>query len=262
MWRYVRLYAYLLRFSFSRAMEFRIDFFFRIGMDILWNAMYLAFFTVIFLHTGMLGGWNLDQVYVFAGVLFVTDAINMTVFSNNMWWFPIHVNKGDLDYYLVRPVSALFFLSLKEFAANSFVNLLIACGILTWALARYPEPIPGAMIALLIVLVGLGVFISYLLNLIFLIPVFWIHNADGVKTLFWNLSSTGGRPHGIYKGWVRRVLTTVLPFALVSSYPVEGLFGGRPAATLMHMAAVALIGSLVAGGFWRLGLRAYSSASS
>jgi len=262
MWRYVRLYAYLLRFSFSRAMEFRVDFFFRIGMDILWNAMNIVYFTVIFLHTGMLGGWNYDQVLVFVGVLFVTDAFQMTVFSNNMWWFPIHVNKGDLDYYLVRPVSSLFFLSLKEFAANSFVNLLIACGFLTWALARYPGPIPASMIALLLLLIGLGVFINYLINVIFLIPVFWIHNADGVKTLFWNLGSTGSKPHGIYKGWTRRILVSVLPFALIASYPVEGLFGGEPAATLLHMGAVAVVGSLVLAVFWRFGLRAYSSASS
>ena len=66
----------------------------------------------------------------------------MTVFANNMWWLPIAVNRGDLDYYLVRPVSSLFFLSLREFAANSFLNLLLATGILVWALARYPAS-PG-----------------------------------------------------------------------------------------------------------------------
>ena len=262
MWRYVRLYAYLLRFSFSRAMEFRVDFFFRIGMDMLWAAMHIVYFTVIFMHTGLLGGWNYDQVLIFAGVLFVTDAFQMTLFSNNLWWFPIHVNKGDLDYYLVRPVSSLFFLSLKEFAANSFVNLLIALSVLTWTLVRYPDPIPGSMIGLLAVLIGLGVFIDYLIHVIFLIPVFWIHNADGLKTLFWNLGSTGSRPHGIYKGWTRRILTTVLPFALIASYPVEGLFGGKPAVTLLHMGAVAVGGSLVLAVFWRMGLRAYSSASS
>ncbi len=262
MWRYVRLYAYLLRFSFSRAMEFRIDFFFRIGMDILWNAMYLAFFSVIFLHTPLLGGWTHDQIYVFVGVLFVTDALHMTFFSNNLWWFPIHVNKGDLDYYLVRPVSALFFLSLKEFAANSAVNLLISLGILTWALTRYPEPIPPQLIALLGVLIALGVFINYLIGMMFLIPVFWIQNADGLKTLMWNMGSTRGRPHRIYKGWVRRILTTILPYALVVSIPVDGLFGGHPSATLWHMVAVAFCGSLLLAAFWRIGLRAYSSASS
>ncbi|MEM8885690.1 MAG: ABC-2 family transporter protein [Planctomycetota bacterium] len=262
MWRYIRLYGYFLRFSFSRAMEFRIDFFFRIGMDILWNATYLTFFTVLFLHTGMLGGWNYDQVLVFAGTLFVTDALNMTIFANNFWWFPVFVNKGDLDYHLVRPVSSLYFLSLRDFAANSFVNLLIAIGILTWALLRYPEPLGAGSIGLFVALIGLGAFINYTLGMIFLLPVFWLHNAEGGRNLFWSLGQTTGRPHRIYTGAVFRVLTTILPFALIASYPVDSLFGGAPAATLMHMAAVAVCLFLVLNIFWRRALRAYSSASS
>ena len=46
--RYLRLYAYFLRFSFSRAMEFRFDFFFRIVMDLVWYVMHLVFFRVLF----------------------------------------------------------------------------------------------------------------------------------------------------------------------------------------------------------------------
>ena len=262
MGRYLKLYAYFLRFSFSKAMEFRVDFFFRIGMDIMWNTMYLSFFTVIFLHTETLGGWNFDQVLVFVGALFVSDAINMTLFSNNMWMFPLHVNKGDLDYYLLRPVSSLYMLSLREFAANSFVNLLIACGILIWALARYPDPLSAAAIALFVGLILLGAFINYTMGMIFLIPVFWMHSVEGVRNLYWSLGSTASRPHRIYRGIVLKVLTTALPFALVASYPVDSLFSGEPTRTLLHMVAVAVVAFLAMYLFWRAGLRAYSSASS
>jgi len=260
--RYFRLYLYFLRFSFSRAMEFRVDFFFRIGMDLFWNATYLTFFAVIFLHTGLLGGWNKDQVYVFAGALFVTDALHMTIFSNNMWWFPIYVNRGDLDYYLVRPVSSLFMLSLRDFAANSFINLLVAFGILTWALARYPGGLGAGAVALFLALILLGAFINFVVGMAFNIPVFWLHNADGVRNIFWSLGSTSGRPHRIFKGLVLKVLTTVLPFALIASFPVDSLFGGEPAWTLLHMVVVAAaaFGAMVL--FWRRGLRAYASASS
>jgi ABC-2 type transport system permease protein len=260
--RYLRLYLYFLRFSFSRAMEFRVDFFFRIGMDLFWNAMYLTFFSVIFLHTGELGGWNYDQVLVFAGALFVTDALNMTLFSNNMWWFPIYVNRGDLDYYLTRPVSPLFMLSLRDFAANSFVNLLVAFGILGWAIARYPGHLGFPGVALFVSLIALGTFINYVVTMFFIIPVFWLHNVDGVRNVFWSLGATSGRPHRIYKGVVLKVLTTVLPFALVASYPVDSLFGGRPGWTLLHMATVAAAALALMLLFWRRGLRAYASASS
>ena len=170
--RYLRLYAYFLRFSFSRAMEFRVDFFFRVGMDILWNITHIAFFTVLFLHSNMLGDLTLDQIWVFMGALFVSDAIHMTVFSNNMWWLPLLVNKGDLDYYLVRPVSSLFFVSLRDFAANSFLNLLIAVGILTYALLRYPDPLSAGAILTFVAFLLAGSFLHWVTHMLFIIPVF------------------------------------------------------------------------------------------
>ena len=124
--RYLRLYLQFLKFSFSRSLEYRMDFWFRIVMDCMFYVVELIFFTILYQHTDMLGGWNYDQILIFVSGFLVIDAIHMTVFSNNMWWMPILVNKGDLDYYVVRPVSSLFFLSLRDFAANSFLNLLIA----------------------------------------------------------------------------------------------------------------------------------------
>jgi ABC-2 type transport system permease protein len=128
--RYLRLYLYFLRFSFSKAFEFRVDFWFRVVMDAFYYAVNIGFYRVLYVHTDLLAGWDERQVMVFVGSYLVVDGLNMTVFANNLWWLPINVNKGNLDYYLVRPVSPFFFLTLREFAANSFVNLLLALGVL------------------------------------------------------------------------------------------------------------------------------------
>jgi len=260
--RYARLYVYFLRFSFSRAMEFRVDFFFRIFMDSLWYAVNLAFFWILYRHSTLMGGWTFDQALVFAAAVFLNDALHMTLFSNNLWWFPTFVNRGDLDYYLVRPVSTLFFLSLRDFAANSFLNLLLALGILAWSLARYPEPIGAERLALFSGLLVLGLFIAYVMNMLFLVPVFWMHNAMGLRETFFGLSRFSVRPDGIYTGWVRRLLTSVLPFALITSFPTRALFDAEVGTTTLHMVlvAAALLAALL--GAWRLGLRAYASASS
>lgn len=260
--RYLRLYAYFLRFSFSRAMEFRVDFFFRIGMDALWYAVHLAFFTVLFRHTGILGGWNYDQVLVFAASIFLMDALQMTMFSNNLWWLPIFVNKGDLDYYLVRPVSSLFFLSLRDFAANSFLNLLLAIGILTWAIARYPEPLGAGRVAAYVVLQLSGVLLFYTMSMIFIVPVFWMQGRTGIRNIFWSLHRLSMRPHRIYTGIVRRLLVSVLPFALIASYPTMALLEGVTPTLLLHTAAVIGTAFLLMLFLWKRGLRAYASASS
>ncbi len=260
--RYLRLYAHFLRFSFSRALEFRFDFFFRVFMDTLWYGHHLAFFWILYRHTPVLGGWTFDQMFVFAGGVFLADAIQMTLFSNNLWMLPTYVNRGDLDYYLVRPVSSLFFLSLRDFAANSFVNLLMAVGLFAWALARYPAPLGAGPIASYVLLVLLGCVLHYSMNMSFLIPVFWMHTSGGLREVFWSLDRYTGRPHGIFTGWVRKMLVSLLPFALIVSYPTMALFEGLSVRLLLHLAGVTAAVFLFMVWFWSRGLRAYASASS
>lgn len=260
--RYLRLYGRFVRFSFMRAMEFRLDFFFRVFMDALWYAVHLVFFRLLYLHTPLLGGWNYDQILIFTAGFFFVDAMQMTLISNNTWWFPILVNRGDLDYYLVRPVSSLFFLTLREFAANSFLNLILASGILGWALLRFPEPLPFPRVPIFLALLLVGVFLFYILNFLFLLPVFWLHNAGGMRDLFWNLDPYSQRPHRILPRPIRLVFTTVLPFSLFTSFPAQALFEGLTPALLLHTIAVAAGGFLALLLAWRRALRAYSSASS
>lgn len=262
MLRYLRLYLFFVRFSFSRAMEFRVDFFFRVVMDTCFYAMQIAFFGVIYRHTEMLGGWDFDQVLVFICGFFLVDALHMTVYANNMWWLPIFVNKGDLDYYLVRPVSSLFFLSLRDFAANSFLNLVIAAGIVWWALAGYPGELGAGRIAVYLLLIVNGAFLYFLIHISFLIPVFWLHSSRGLGELFFAVEKYIERPEKIFTGAVRLVLMTVLPFSLIASVPAEILFDGLRWQTLLYVAGVTGAGAVFVALFWRRALRAYSSASS
>ena len=262
MLRYLRLYAYFLRFSFSKAFEFRVDFWFRVVMDALYYAVNIAFYRVLYGHTELLAGWDMQQVMVFVGAYLVVDALNMTVFANNLWWLPIHVNKGNLDYYLVRPVSPMFFLTLREFAANSFVNLLMAVGILVWAMGQLPQwPDPVSLLVFGLLLVD-GTLLYSMLHFLMLLPVFWIHSGRGLGAIYFLLTRATERPDGIFHGWVRRILVTVLPFAVMASFPSRALLDGQAGAIALHMALV------TAGLFgvtllvWRFALRAYSSASS
>lgn len=259
--RYLRLYLYFLRFSFSRAAEFRLDFYFRVVMDCIYYAVNIAFFGIIYGQTELVGGWTAEQAYVFVcGFLFV-DAVNMTFFANNMWLLPMLINKGDLDYYLVRPVSSLFFVSLRDFAANSFLNLAIAGGLVAWSLWNLGGLTAGGTLLYVIFLLN-GVYVVYLLRLIFITPVFWLHSSRGLDELNWTLERFSERPHQIYSGWLRRFLVTLLPYAFLSSIPSHVLFGGLTPELLLHTLAVT--GGLTAFAlwFWRRGLRAYSSASS
>jgi ABC-2 type transport system permease protein len=262
MLRYLRLYGAFLRFAFGRAVQFRLDFFFRVLMDVLWYAQYLFFFDVLYAHTQTIGGWTREQGFVFTGALFVVDALQMTVFANNLWAIPTLINGGDLDYHLVRPVSSLFMASLRDFAVNSFLNLLMAIGVLIYALVSYSQPLPPERLAVFGVLLLAGLLVHYVLHILSVIPVFWTQSPSGFRELFWTIDPAMARPVDVYRGWVRRVLTTVLPLGIIVSFPCRALFEGPSVPLVAHMLGVTAIGLAIVVVLWRRGLRAYASASS
>lgn len=263
MFRYLRLYAHFIRFAIGRTFEFRVDFFFRIVMDTVYYAVNIGFYKIIFLHTASVGGWQEPQTMVFVSAYLLVDAISMTVLSSNMWMLPIFVNKGDLDYYLVRPVSSLFFLSLREFSLNSFVNFLFAVGIAIWAFLRLPQDVGLIDIGLFCAGVTLGTFIYYTIHMFFLIPVFWTHSQRGFGELFHPATRLMERPDTIYRGWTRRILVSVVPFALVASFPTRMVLEPSERWSLvLHSVLVAVVLFIAMLLFWRRALRQYSSASS
>jgi ABC-2 type transport system permease protein len=243
-------------------MEFRVDFFFRIGMDIVFYIVNILFYQVIYSHTDLIGGWTREQMMVFIGGFLTVDALSMTLFSNNLMGISFFVNRGDLDYYLIRPASSLFILSLRDFAANSFVNLLMACGILAFALLRYSGPTPLPMVLFYILLILNGTYLRYLVRMLTIIPVFWLHSNRGLEMTFFHLARFLERPDTIFTGPMRIVLTTVIPFGLMVSFPARMLFSGFRWDLLLHILAVTVAMTAVVLVFWKRGLRAYSSASS
>jgi len=260
--RYLKLYAYFLRFSFSKAMQFRVDFFFRIIMDCVFYLIQFMFFNIIYLHTPILAGWSHEQMTIFISAYIFVDALHMTVFANNCWWFPIYINRGDLDYYLTKPVSTLFFLSVRDFAANSFMNLIIAISLLTWALTTYSQPLEWWRILIFILLLLNGTFLYFLTHILFLISVFWTQSNRGFGDLFFAASHTMERPDRIFKGAVRKLFVFLLPFSLMASYPAKILIEeGQNTAILTIFGVTIFMFSLVIF-IWKMGLRGYSSASS
>ncbi len=260
--RYVRLYLYFIRFSVSRSLEFRFDFCFRIMMDTMYYVIQIIFFKVLFLHTAVLGGWSEAQAMIFVAGFILLDAVQMTLFSNNMWWLPIFINNGALDYYLIRPVPSLFILSLRDFAVNSFVNLLMASTIFGWIIVHYGADLTGLNVVGYLLLLLNGAVLHYLTRLVCLIPTFWTHSGSGFVQIFWTFERLMSIPHTVFTGWARLILTTILPFGLMASVPAQVmavLFDWR---LLGQITLVTVAFWLVALRLWQAGLRAYSSASS
>lgn len=260
--RYLRLYLHFLQFSFSKAFEFRLDFFFRVFMDLIYYLVNIFFFKVLFLNTPLVAGWTGDQMMVFVASYLLVDALNMTIFSSNLWWLPTFINKGELDYYLIRPVSPLFFLSLRDFSANSFLNLLMAAGFFAYALTNSGMTLTLFNVTLLVLLIFNGTLLHYFLQMLMILPVFWTHSSRGFVDLFYSMGMAMERPDRIYRGALRVIFTMLLPFALIASFPAKIFIEGLRFDVLLHLGVVTVIFGVLLSAVWRAGLRNYSSASS
>lgn len=245
-----------------QAMQFRFDFFFRILMDGIFYLVNILFYKVLFAHTAGIAGWTESQVLIFISGFLMVDAIQMTVISNGTWMIPNLVNKGELDYYLLRPVSSLFFLTTRDFAFNSFINLIMTAGIMFWAFSTSPESYPLYKILLFIFLTLNGTYLFFLFRILTLSPVFWTHSGRGLEMIFWTLDKFAERPDGIYKGWVRKILISIAPFAIISSFPARALFQDNPWEVASYCVFVVFVMHIITIKAWNLGLRHYSSASS
>lgn len=261
--RYLKLYKQFIVFSFGRAFQFRLDFFFRVFMDLIYYIVHILFFKIIFLHTKSLGGWDESQIMVFTCGFLWLDSIYMTLFANNLWWFPIYVNRGDLDYYLVRPVESLFFLGLRDFAANSFINFLMASVLFITSLIYYPHPIIWWKLCLYILFLINGAYLYALFYFYSILPVFWTKSSRGLSELYWKSAHLLERPDQIWKGWFRKFLTMIFPMAILASFPAHLFFDDPfPMNVLVHIIGVTVLFSLLAYYLWKRALRIYSSASS
>jgi ABC-2 type transport system permease protein len=107
-----------------------------------------------------------------------------------------------------------------------------------------------------------GAVLHYTLQMTFVIPVFWMHSSMGLREVLFSMEQYITRPLGIFRGWMARILVSVLPFALIVSFPTRALFQGFQTSLLLHMLGVTSVAFLMMVLLWRRGLRSYTSASS
>lgn len=140
-------------------------------------------------------------------------------------------------------------------------DLVLGFVILGIAMARLGTTLIAGRFALFRLGLYLAVIILYALMLFFSSLIFWNPNFV-FEWLFNSLWQMGRYPMGIYPGWLRLVLTWVVPVGLMTSVPASALAGTLPPGTLAGAALLVVALLALANVLFRVGLRRYSSASS
>jgi ABC-2 type transport system permease protein len=84
---------------------------------------------------------------------------------------------------------------------------------------------------------------------------------DQIVELFQGVYQAGRWPISIYPGWLRILLTFLVPVAFAVTVPAESLTGRLSAETLFFAFLLTVFLMVLARAFWKFGLRFYSGAS-
>jgi ABC-2 type transport system permease protein len=260
--RYVRIFREFFRACFVEELEYRSEFlgnlvssFFGIGIAILTV-------NIFFYQTDQLGGWAYADVLVLLGVFNTLRGMIDFALRPNMPRLLEHVRRGTLDYILTKPVDSMFYVSFRHLVFWRLIDVLLGLGVIGYGLMvkRYIPSLFDVLIFL--ITIAASFVLIYSLWMMLMTTSFWVIRIDDLSFIFDSFFETARFPVGMYRGWMRVVLTYVLPAAVITNMPALSLLGKWNMATALIAVSLALVFLWLARRFWRFALRFYTSASS
>lgn len=266
MWARIKKYSHLY-WAFCRAsiiadFEFRLNVVLRVATDVLWNIAQIATFEVLFRQTSVMGGWTLPQMRVFLGVLFVVDALYMFFVHENLHDFSSKVRKGEMDLLLAKPADSQFIMSLQRACTPALGNLIIAMGWLSYCVSRLEGNLGAERILWFLVLVPCGLIVVYAGRFYFATLSLFYTRAENLEYLFYQIYRLGMRPDAIYQPWLKYIVLTILPAAMIASVPARAIIDPPNRWLYVWAIALAITCAWLTTVHWKRALRSYASASS
>lgn len=270
--RYLSVFLTFARNSLIRDMTFRGNFLLEVASSLIWVAMFLGLYALVFEYTDSIGagsGWNKHQFFVFLATTMLINAVVQTFFMPNASELSELIRTGQLDFALLKPIDTQFLVSLAKLDWSSLADALAAGGLLAYALGKLGAEITLLQAGLYLLYVGCGVAIMYSLMIALASCSVWLGRNQSLYDFWFYITNFSRYPMEIFSGFygapLRLAFTFIVPVMIVVNVPARLL--ARPLAeqdwTLAAFALVATAGSLTASRWVFLrALASYRSASS
>jgi len=221
----------------------------------------LATLGIVYDHTAALAGWPPAEATVLLGAFFVVSGLLRAFVEPNLSFFAGKVRDGQFDDLLLLPAPSWFLASLGTCEPLALAESLLGAGTIAAGLARLPRgpSLGGVLAGGALLLAGLA--IAWAARVLLASLAFW---APGIEpsVLYGSLWQLGRYPIGIYSPLLRRLLTSLVPVAFITTVPARALTRGADPRTLATALAFALGAVALTRLVWAAGLRRYTSATS
>lgn len=256
-----RLMYHFFRVGALNELQYRVNFWLQLLQSAVALGVGLAGLGVVFSHTSDLAGWSRPELLAVMGVHIMLGGLIGAVIQPNMLRLMEDVRQGTLDFALTKPEDAQALVSVREIRIWQLVDVAVGGVVLAVALAELGGGVGPLEAGAFVAALALGALMIYSFWLMLTSVAFWVVRVDEMLNLFEGLYAAGRWPVGVYPGWLRGLLTFLVPVAFAVTVPAEALTGRLSPATLGLAAALAAGLLLLARLVWRTGLRRYAGAS-
>jgi len=259
---YLEIWLASARYSISRMLMFRFDFFLWATVELFWMSVNLLMISVIYQHTDSVAGWSKYEMMLLVGTSLLVQRFLMGFFWSSLFEMGRNIRSGNFDFFLAQPGNVLFMASTRKLDPDSLLNSLVALGVVAYSahqLNLHPSLLQLAVYALMIVC---GIVIHYSILVITISLAFWLTSVQGIEGSYFTLSEFSRLPRAAFKGIGSVLFVWFLPVVVVSNAPAETLLRGFQPTWTLGLLAATVVWFATALFVFQRGLRRYSSASS
>jgi ABC-2 type transport system permease protein len=252
----------LLKINIQMSLAYRADTIINILLNVMWLGWELLSLSIIFNNTTTIGGWGFPELVALLGVFRLVNTMMIALIWPNTEKFNQSIRDGSMDYTILQPVNSMFLVTFSRISVWRAWDLMLAIVLIAVGINMSGDSVTPPQILSFILLAISGVIVIYSLWIVLIALTFWFTKFDNNVTIMQALLDSGRYPVTVYPVWLRIIVTYIIPIAVATTIPLQGLRGDLDFSHILVFIAIGILSFLVASRVWKAGLKRYSGASS
>lgn len=260
--RYIRLYKALLRFSMMNFMVYRASFFSNVIAAIGWGIFQIIWIGLLTLKTTSAFGWSKDELILLAITYTTNIGVFHLLFSRNFDRLSQIIDKGELDFLLLKPVDAQFLVTNYSHNYSALVRIAMGIAFLLFFLTTKSIAVSVLGVVGYILLSIFGLVVIYSIWLIYCSLLVWFPRLTNIVEFLYTINGMARYPVEMMSEFKNITVLFIIPFAFTMATPTKVLirnsFDGEVGGLILSTVFLFFLSRTV----WKYSLTHYISASS
>src|SRR5262249_5575699 len=157
----------------------------KVLVEVLWLAILLGFYRLIFAKTSMVASWSESEYLFFVGCYFALSGLIETLCLENCNEFADLIRTDDLDFYLLKPIDEQFLIPFRHVDWSAAPNVFMGAAVMGLALRSQHWAFDPTQVVLFLVMFGCGLALAYSFLLLLTSTSIWFLRNQSLFEMWW-----------------------------------------------------------------------------